>query len=202
MAKKHKSYEINGTPVPGVTTVLNVLAKPELDIWYGKVGLTKAEQIKNEAAEFGTKVHSVLEAICTGQKIAQRDDKLTTVANNFEAWADRNIKEWLAFEKAVYHDTEMYAGTADAWAILKTGERVLIDFKTSKKVRDEYYLQVCAYLCATRVESNAVDLRSIEGARILHLDHQTLHWECVTANSAHLFPVFQACLEIYRWRNV
>jgi hypothetical protein len=203
MAKKHLKYTIEGKVVPSVTTILNELAKPGLEKWYGRIGLVEAEKQKTEASEFGSKVHSAIEAIYHGQDPYMFDDRFKKVIENFKKWSEHNISEWLAFEKAIYHDELMYAGTIDAVARLKGANKlVLVDFKTSKKVREEYYLQVAAYVNATRMEDNAVNLKDLDGAIIVHLDHDTLLWEAVNVPlTEELFRVFKACLEIYQWRN-
>jgi hypothetical protein len=203
MAKKYLKYLIKGQEVPSVTTILNELSKPGLEKWYGRLGTTEAERQKNEAAEFGSRVHSAIEAIYHGQEPALTDEKFKTVISNFKKWADHHIEEWVAFEKAVYHDDLLYAGTVDAFAKLKGSNRlVLVDFKTSKKIREEYYLQVVAYALASRVEDDVIDLKDLKGAIIVHLDPETLTWEAVNAEiSQNLFEVFAACLKIYKWRN-
>jgi hypothetical protein len=203
MAKKYLEYRINDKKVPSVTTVLNELSKPGLSEWYGRLGIKEAEKQKNDAADFGSKVHSAIEAIYHGQEPTITDERLKTVVANFKKWADHHIEEWIAFEKAVYHDDLLYAGTTDAFATLKGSKRlVLVDFKTSKKVREEYYLQVVAYAKATRIEDDIVDLKELKGAIIVHLDHDTLTWEAVNAPiTEDLFSVFKAVLEIYKWRN-
>jgi len=201
--KKYLKYTISGKEVPSVTTILNELAKPGLEKWYGRLGIVEAERQKNSAAEFGSKVHAAVEAIYHGQEPASIDKRFDSAIANFKKWADHHIKEWIAFERAVYHDELMYAGTVDAFARLKGSNKlVLVDFKTSKKVRDEHYLQVVAYAKATRIEDDVVNLKDIKGAIIVHLDHETLTWEAVNADlSENLFKVFQSCLEIYKWRN-
>lgn len=203
MAKKYLKYLIDGKEVPSVTTILNELAKPGLEKWYGRLGLAEAERQKNEAAEFGSKVHAAIEAICHGQEPVLFDEKFKTAINNFKKWAEANIEEWVLFEKAVYHDELLYAGTVDAFARLKGSNRlVLVDLKTSKKIRDEYYLQVIAYARATRIEDDLIDLSDVQGAIIVHLDPSTLTWEAVNADiTDSLFDVFKACLTIYKWRN-
>ena len=201
--KKNNKYLINGKTVPSVTTIIDVLSKPGLDRWYGRLGLAEAEKQKNEAAEFGSTVHGLIEAIYQGQDPEISDPRVKKAITNFKKWADHHIEEWVAFEKAIFHDELLYAGTVDAFAKLKGSNRlVLVDFKTSKKVRDEYYLQVAAYVRATRIEDDCVDLEEVKGAIILHLDHETLTWEAVNAHiDEELFDVFKSCLTIYKWRN-
>ncbi len=167
------------------------------------MGLREANQQKQSAADFGSAVHAAIEAVYHGQTPHYEDERLKTVLNNFKIWADHHIEKWVAFEKAIFNDDLGYAGTVDAYAILKGSKKlILVDFKTSKKVREEYYLQVAAYMNATRIEDDAVDLTKVAGAIIVHLDHDSLTWEAVHAHiTPQLFDTFKACLTIYKWRN-
>lgn len=203
MSKKNNLYLINGEKVPSVTTVLDVLSKPGLEIWYGKLGLREANAKKVEAAAFGSAVHAAIEAIYHGQTPFYTDERLKIIVENFKQWSDTFVDKWVTFEKAVFHDDLKYAGTVDAYAIMKGSNKlVLVDFKTSKKIREEYYLQVAAYMNATRIEDDVIDLSHVEGSIIVHLDHDSLTWEAVHAHiTPQIFDVFKACLSIYKWRN-
>lgn len=199
--KKNNKYLINGKAVPSVTTVLNIINKPELIEWYGRLGLAAANKKKEEAAEFGSIVHTALESVCNGQTPSFKDERVKTVVENFLAWEKRNIKRWITFEKAIFNDEHLYAGTIDAIAELKSGAIVLVDFKTSKRVWAEYYLQVAAYTNATRIEDNVFDLSKLEGAIILHLDHDSLTWEGLNVHLTNEFEIFLACLKVHLWKK-
>jgi len=201
--------------VPSVTTILGAaIAKPELMNWYGRLGTKEAERQRDEAADFGGRVHDAIEQYYTGlagipprpgsiplAKLTE-DKRVEQALSHMIAWADKNIAEWVDFEQAVYHDELMYAGTTDAYVILKSGKLVLCDFKTSKSMRDEYHLQVAAYRGATRCESAKVDLAAVQGAFILHMDRDALTWSPHTARPhTECFPVFEACLKVYNWKK-
>jgi hypothetical protein len=89
--KKYLKYQIAGKTVPSVTTVLGVLDKEGLTKWYGRLGLEEAERQKNEAADFGSKVHAAIEAVYSGQDIELTDDRFSKAVLNFKKWAEYNI---------------------------------------------------------------------------------------------------------------
>jgi hypothetical protein len=182
-----------------------MLNKPALNDWRARIGDKKSEQIKVDAGEFGNAIHTVIEAVCSdGQVPVYSSPKLQTAAENFKRWSDANIQEWVAFEKAAYHDTLRYAGTVDAFARLKNGKLVLVDFKSSKKVVWEYYLQTLAYAMAERYEDDVVKPSDLEGIIIVHLNHDSLTWEAVnvTFPDDELWAVFCALLVAYpHWKK-
>lgn len=130
MPKKHSKYLIKGKEVPSVTTILgNTLHKPGLQEWYGRLGKIEAERQRDEAASFGDKVHTAIEAHFTGQKMEKLAPRVQIALNNMITWAEVNVDEWLDFEQAVYHDELLYAGTVDAFVRLKSGKICIADFK-------------------------------------------------------------------------
>ena len=201
--KKYSKYTIRGIEVPGVTTVLSVLAKDGLNEWYGRLGIKEAVRQRDAAAEFGSKVHDLIEAFYTDKPYDEpTEERVKAAFESFKIWAKSNVKRFFAFEKAIFHDELMYAGTLDIVAELPNGKIIIIDIKTSKAVREEYFLQVCAYKNATRIEENCIDLDSITGAIIVHLDHKTLTWSATNVNlTEKLFETWKACVTLYKWKH-
>lgn len=205
MGKKHLEYLLkDGAKAPSVTTILQVLNKPALNDWRARLGHKRSDEIKTVAGDFGGAVHAGIEAVCSDSQIpSYANDKIRAAVENFKQWAAKNIEEWVAFEKAAYHDDLRYAGTVDAFARLKNGKLVLIDFKTSRKVNWEYYLQTVAYARAQRYEDNVVQPQDIQGIIIVHLNHETMTWEAlnVTDPDEEYWTIFQHLCFIYpRWR--
>ena len=206
MAKKNNLYRYNEETYPSVTTVLEVIAAPELLDWILHVGKEKSEQIKNAAADFGSAVHGAIEAVAMGQEpyyAGPYKERLELAVRNYFKWSDQNIEKYVTFEKAVYHTELKYAGTLDSIAYLKNGDLVIIDFKTSKKVWGKFYLQLAAYLNANVIEDNIIDMKDLKGAKILKLDHETLTWEAlnVVGWETVLFDVFKAALVLWNWKK-
>jgi len=186
VSKKHSAYLLaNGKPAPSVTTILSLLNKPALNDWRAALGKKRTEEITRLAADFGSAVHAGIEAVCSeGQVPHYTHPRLKAAIDNFQLWADKNVRRWIVFEKAVYHDDLGYAGTIDAIAELHSGKIVLVDFKTSKKIRWEYYLQTVAYARAQRIEDDCFDMSLLEGIIIVHLVHDTMTWEAVHVNNS------------------
>lgn len=203
MAKKHKEYFINKTKVPGVTTVLNIIHKEGLEKWKQAMGHEAAQRMLVQAGNFGTEVHELIEHYFTTGQIKKSDDEDINLAiRNLVKWSDKNVKKWLGFEKGVYNDKEMYAGTVDAYAQLKSGKIVIVDFKTAKSVHDEYFLQLSAYYNCTSIEDKPVDPKKIKGAIILHLNRKSYDWDVyqVTDLAMH-YKTFIAALRVWNWVN-
>ena len=202
MAKKHTIYQIKSTKVPGVTTVLGVIHKPAIEAWVRRMGQYKADKLLEQAAHFGTLVHEGIEDHIQGIETEFETPRTQEAVENFKIWSEANVKRWICFEKAVFHDTLMYAGTLDALAELLTGEIVMIDFKTSKSIHATYDLQVCAYVRATRIEDDVPEFHGIKTALIVHLDHKTMKWGAQQADiSDACWEVFKHVLAVYRWRE-
>jgi hypothetical protein len=73
----------------------------------------------------------------------------------FKGWWKTEKPKLVATETRVYHKTFRYAGTVDMICILKGGEKVLVDFKTSAQVVDMLVsIQLEAY--ARAYESHGV----------------------------------------------
>lgn len=206
MGKKHLVYTLlDGTPAPSVTTILQLLNKPQLNDWRARMGIKKAESIRDTAGAFGSAVHAGCEAVCSeGQIPSYSSEKISMAVENFRLWAKANVRRWIAFEKAVYHDDLRYAGTIDAVAELLDGRIVLIDLKTSKKVNWEYYLQTIAYSHGQRYEDDCIEPGSLDGILIIHLNHETMTWESliVADPQDELWTIFCYLCHIYpHWKK-
>lgn len=112
-----------------------------------------------EAAEIGTRVHDLIEAfIHNGDFILQNehgdnvvinlDDEDKRVARALRTFKDWWLKEGLkpvSIEEWLVCVESGYGGTLDSVCRDRNDKLVLCDWKTSKKIRPEYRLQVAAY---------------------------------------------------------
>jgi|TARA_B110000259_G_scaffold115084_2_gene131078 CRISPR/Cas system-associated exonuclease Cas4 (RecB family) len=147
----------DNVPVPSVTTVLDKTSdKTALIAWRKRVGDAEANRVSTESAGLGTKVHNALEKF-----ILEEDYEIK--GNNFVSILARDMTNLMINEGfgdvSEVWGTEvgliapgLYAGTTDCVGI-HGGEEAIIDFKTSKKIKKEawvqdYYLQCCAYALA------------------------------------------------------
>ena len=200
--KKYLAYHIGDRKVPSVTQVLGIIDKPGLLEWSCRLGIKEANRQRDDAGKFGHEVHDAIEVWAT------RDDRpipqhVQKALGWFIEWSEQYVEEWVCFEQAVFHDELLYAGTSDAFAIMKGSRKlVLVDFKTSKSMRDTYDLQVAAYLNATRIEHPGIDLSKVDGAIILHMNRKSEKWEAHPVQDLPgKWEAFKAALTLYKWRN-
>lgn len=113
---------------------------------------------RDEAAEYGTRAHELIEMWChTGAlqftdssgtwaiDITKESKEVQNAFGAFKRFWDKEGLQSVAIEQWLVDVERGYGGTIDFVARDKTGKLVLIDWKTSKAIRDKYLLQVGAY---------------------------------------------------------
>lgn len=161
-----KYYDIYGREVPSVTTILQIINKPELVGWAHFMGTRQIsiESILEKASYFGTSIHDYLECYFTGgcyipifsELLDEEDYKKAT--NNFR-WFMKD-KTYKCILSEASRSNNIYGGTLDYYGEFN-GKKMLIDFKTSKDVYPTYLLQLGGYY---ELIKNEVE---VEGAGIL-----------------------------------
>jgi len=153
----HRLYVTPAGKLPSVTTILDA-TKPEerkqaLNEWRKKVGAERAQQITQEAANRGTRMHSYLEAYVKEGTLKERGSNPYSWASH--AMADVVIREGLAavdefwgVEVPLYFP-HIYAGTTDCVGV-HDGSQAILDFKQTNKPKkrewiEDYFLQLAAY---------------------------------------------------------
>lgn len=215
------SYTLNGVKVPGVTTVLNALAKPGLIGWAARMAaeyavdhwseldsapvstrlaeIASAHRTANNTAKVrGTRIHSFAAKLYAGEPVEVPEQLAVPVG----AYA-RFLDEWdvtpVHAELPVCHAGHWYAGTLDAVLDVPRLGRILLDVKTGGVFR-EVALQLAAYRYATHGLGavGVFDLSPVDGTYVAH----------VVGDSVELLPVdggeaswraFLYLLTVYRW---
>jgi len=114
------------------------------------------DKIKNDAADIGTRIHQAIDDYIAGRTpILEPDTRLGF--DNFMAWLAQEQLEIVTGDTAVASVKYGYGGRLDAIARTKAGKFMILDWKTSNAMRDEYPLQVSAYAQAFS-ETYGVDL--------------------------------------------
>jgi hypothetical protein len=161
--KAHQRYKNqNGDIVPGVTTVLGLLAKPALIVWANRLGLQGIDSTKyrDEKAEIGSLAHAMILADLKGEKVETSDysqEQINQAENCYLSWLEwRKGKklEPIVVETPLVNEAYQFGGCPDFYGRIN-GELVLGDYKTGG-IWDESYYQTCAY--ATLLTSNGYDL--------------------------------------------
>lgn len=219
---KHQ-YSVDGEIIPGVTTVLGVLSKPQLMYWaancaadYFKenikpgVALDELEidslwqrakkahtQKKTDAGSLGSFVHHWVEDYINGKKPEMPiNADMRGAVERFLEWEKKHQVKFLLSEQPIYSQSKRYAGTTDFICQID-GKMWLGDLKTSNAVYSEYISQASAYLNA-RVEEFPSEVYA--GAVIVRVGKEDGEVEVVTKDYNELYPyydLFISCLSTY-----
>ena len=137
-----------------VTTLTGLKSKPALYNFYGKHGTTKARQISEIAKKDGTRVHTWIEHYkdkAPEEELKKGTNEARQAYKNYKAFLKAYKPEMLLEEHTVfYSDVDdsgveiRYAGTFDGLYLIK-GKVVLLDWKTSGGIYEDYRLQAEAY---------------------------------------------------------
>jgi hypothetical protein len=203
----HIQYQLaDGTPVPGVTTVLNsVLAKPALIQWaweLGRQGLDWKE-VRDSAGDVGTLAHYLIMCTLKGEapdtsEYSQADiQKANNCLAKFKSWLKEHPVSPVMIETPLVSEEYKYGGTLDLFAEYN-GDFILVDFKTAKAIYDEYFYQLAAYRHLLEEQGWPV-----ANARILRIgrDESEGFEEVVRTSLETEWEIFLRCLEIYKLRG-
>ena len=208
-----KIYTINGKSYCRVTKTLSIIAKNGLFGWYMAVGKKKAEAIIKDRQILGTQVHTLFEKILREEAIdiskmkkeIQEDIKL------FKIFKYNTSLEPEGLEQRLWNDEYGYAGTADfigkytTWKpyCVRGHDRgfkdslVIGDWKTSRSIYDDYWLQLAAYCYAfwklTGIKPEGAFIAQFRNGQI-KVKERT--WD----ELMELFEVYKATLILYKWK--
>ena len=152
-AKAHQRYYTSdGRPCLGVTTILGVMAKPQLVKWANKIGLDGYEVDKwvDALATAGTLAHHLIECDIKGETPILDDyspndlKKATESLKKWLDWKSRHHFELIESEMKVISDSLEIGGTCDIYAKVD-GKYCVIDIKTAKACYSEQRTQCVAY---------------------------------------------------------
>ena len=202
--KAHAKYSLqDGTLVPGVTTVLGILNKPALVPWANKLGLQGIEVGKfvDDKAAIGTLAHQMIADYLRGvetdtseyskMQIEQAENSILS----FLEWEKSHKLEPILVEEPMVSERHGFGGTVDLIARLNDEpELCLIDFKTSKGIFPEMFVQVAAY--RELALEHELDVRKVRILRIGRTDDEGFEDKPVN-HLAQRWELFLHCLAIY-----
>lgn len=119
-----------------------------------KIAVNKHREKKEEAATTWTMAHEWCENYIKTWDISFPDDpEVVSCVSAFMDWVNLTDIKWVASERFIYSNLYNYVGICDAIAEID-GKTVLIDFKTSNRIRKlEYGMQTSAYAKAYEEET-------------------------------------------------
>ena len=103
----------------------------------------RPDQIRDDAADFGTQAHILIEQIIQGLE-PEVPAEMESVVQGFTNWRQDAGLDIQLTETMVYSAKYRYAGAMDAVAY-RNGTLVALDWKTGNGLYPEYLLQVAAY---------------------------------------------------------
>ena len=99
---------------------------------------------RDKAAVRGTDVHAIAERLLHGDEV-EIPEHLEGYVEGYVRFLDAWQPTPIITERPCASRANWYAGTADAFVTLPSGERLLMDWKTSRGVYGETALQLAAY---------------------------------------------------------
>jgi len=202
-AKAHTIYRVDGKRVPGVTTVLGVLAKPALIHWAWDLGTKGLDYraVRDGSADVGTLAHGLIADELRGTL----DTPLDTFTDEQKAFAGHCIRSWIAWKadhnlKPELIETPLvsakygYGGTIDIYGKLGRSKE-LIDLKTGNAIYPEMLAQLAAYR-QLLIEHGY----TVKKARILRIGRNPSEgWEERTVDDlGPYWDLFSGALAVYK----
>lgn len=206
ISKAHTIYKLkDGTRVPGTTTVLSVLNKPQLVQWANRMGLDGIDTNKyvDAAARIGTLAHYLVQCDLTGvtpdlSEYGKTEiDKAENALLSYYEWRKGKNITVIETELPLVSEQYRFGGTIDCYCKIDD-EPWLIDFKTGKAVYSEYLVQLAAY--RQLLNENGYP---VEKARILRIgrDESEGFEERTITDFTKYWDIFYHCLAIYQLKK-
>lgn len=209
-----EGYTLNGKKYSRVTRTLGVISKPGLLVWHQTVGKYKAAEIMKNRQVLGTKVHKLFELILQGKEfdIDNYETEIQTDVTLFNKFKEDTKLNDYALEQKLWSETYSYAGCADYCgnytscdeyrvrghaSKFSKGGYVILDWKSSKYIYPEYFLQLAAYAWAFyELTGIKVDGIVIAQFRFGKVKVREKTWDEIM----EYFEVYKAVLKLYRWK--
>lgn len=131
-----------------VTTVLDIINNPKLNVWFKNTNAKDIEYVSKTATDYGTLGHSLIEDTLSGKDVLIPDTH-KVLLDRFLEWKEEVKLKPLHLEKRVYSDAYGFAGTVDFIGELN-GEPMILDWKFSKSYDIKYGYQLAAYRLAAK----------------------------------------------------
>ena len=194
----------DGTRVPSVTQVLQVIAKPALIQWSNRMGLQgiNSNDYRDEKALIGTTAHAMVEHYFRGV-VADIPEERRAMAlpgfRNFLRWRNAHDVTPVLIEESFVSEKRRYGGTVDLVADVD-GVRELVDLKFTNGIYRDQFSQLAAY--AVLLAENG---HPVERVRIVRCEREQSRRQPYEERSVEVagelrpyWDVFAAALRLWR----
>lgn len=198
----HQSYILDGKEVPSVTTILGIINKPYLIRWANNLGL-RGKAIVDENKHIlgiGTLLHAKIEGFLKNTEVDTFGYTHTQKAiaeacfKKFLKWKESKKINVIYIEES-FVSKRGYGGTIDAFLEIN-GIPTIVDWKTSKAISSDYYIQFSAYI--QLLEDNSEEPKQVA---ILRTPKDDGDAEYVVFNAKEVketyFRVFESAMRLY-----
>lgn len=127
--EKEHIYELNGEQLPSVSELTRFISREV----YGDLAQFRLDH----AAERGTKVHKLTEALDKYGEVDVSEDVLAYI-QAYVRFRREHETAWQKIEYATHHPDNLYAGTLDRYGTVD-GKRCIVDIKTSSTLQKQLY---------------------------------------------------------------
>jgi len=209
--KAHIRYKNSKCNIlPGVTTIIGILAKPALIHWSWKLGIQGIDyrKFRDEKADAGTLGHLFIMNHLRKRKTdtSEYSKKVINMAENsflsFLEWEKEHKLEPILIEAPLVDEEWGYGGTPDYFGFVN-GNPELIDFKTGSGIYDEYIIQVAAYqqLVINSDKTNELP-EKVRILRIPRSNDEAFEEKLLSGKELKVaWNIFLSCLTIYKLKK-
>lgn len=187
-----------GIQVPGVTTIVSILNKPELVGWANNLGFRgiRVYTFLDERAAIGTDFHKMVEDYMTGKEVGgEHYTEAIQMFSRFRIWA--RCHHYKVFQSEISLVGKEFGGTIDAIGEVD-GTFSVVDYKTSKKVYDDQFIQLAGYALLLQ-ELLPETYEKLQAFGIVTMRRELAHKFISKKELEKRFvPVFEAALKLYQ----
>ena len=206
-------YFIKGIdhPLSRVTKIIgDTLAKPALIGWAARtaaetmslnptISIQEAAssiyKTRDKAGARGTDVHHIIDNIIKGGKVDEEAIQKIPQVMAYRKFCEAMPHKVIFSERTIWDIDNGFAGTADALVKDNSGKIWLLDWKTSKGVYNDYFIQLSAYKHAIQEMNPKI---RIDGLAVVHLQK---NGNFGFHEGEYCFDVFLNLLEVFKWLN-
>lgn len=205
-SRMKKPYlDSKGNRVPGVTTVTGVLDKPALLWWAWDLGTRSIDYRKHRdaLADVGTLAHEMILAFFLGLEVDFYEfspwvvDRAKISFGKFEELIKKHKLKPQHVEWEIISDRLKYGGRIDFHGLCDDVPTI-IDFKTGKRIYDDYFFQLGGYGLLLAEERELIEQHMIVN---VPRDEKESYQMAKKTNIMLEKKIFRSCLNIYHERK-